>query len=315
MKRDANAESLKFLNDFADAQTYVPKRIKDWPSGAWPRLPKRYIEAGIRLHLNIEFRAGANGKSGDSCLSFEQAVERIEFDESASVLWRPKLNETLVGISVHEMQRLVSVEVRQFVEKPERVVMRRAVKSLERLLPLDYCLLGGLDAPDALLDGLREVPVAPELVRIVENRELDIAIDGLIVETRQLTSQMIKRRAELVQKFTDQDAASWWRIISNERFDEKAAGLGVEIVDNSIRVTVQEGVDLAAQPFEVFYSPIQLRGDASVGLRHNTCSAYGRQETMSEAGRADYGPQAQRLPSQPQESLHAKPSTPRRPNE
>ena len=61
MNRNANAASLEFLNNLTDAETYVTKRIKDWPSGAWPRLPKRYIEAGIRLHLHIEFRAGANG--------------------------------------------------------------------------------------------------------------------------------------------------------------------------------------------------------------------------------------------------------------
>ena len=151
------------------------------------------------------------------------------------------------------MQRLVPVVVRQFVEEPQRIVMGASIESLERLLPLDYCLFRGVKADDFVTDSLGEESArgVTGLVPVVEDRKLDLGIDDLVVGFRHFADQMIEHRAAMVEHFTDKKAKDWRRLVFRERLYEKVVGLRLEIVDNSIRVTGYERLDYLTQLLEV----------------------------------------------------------------
>jgi hypothetical protein len=139
--RDANALH-QHLEQFPSPDADVTNDAGDWALGKNGNrcIAQRYVEANIGVHLHVSSRRTLeNGKFGDFCLSFNRAVVLGNLDEAPCHLRRVESDKAFVRVGACEMQRLVTVDACQFIEVPERIVVRRSVQTLERLLPLNEC--------------------------------------------------------------------------------------------------------------------------------------------------------------------------------
>ena len=103
----------QFVNQFANSNANVPQRFENWPSSAWPRLAKRYVEADACIHLHFQWLPAKNGIPCDFCLTFQRTVRDSDLREaSIGFRWLDRYR-AIVGERANEVERLVPVKVRQ----------------------------------------------------------------------------------------------------------------------------------------------------------------------------------------------------------
>lgn len=254
--------SIELAQEPRDAVTDGPKGADYWPSGTWPFLVKRYVEFDVSIHAHLYLRDNVVGGRVDAvtrnlCLAFKRLPIVTTNLRKVAVSENLRLNvpSPVSNGGIHDMQIPVSVVVGQTVEGPERVVLGDSVLSLKRLLPLDLCLVGEGHAANALSDGLREGIALSEPFTLQEDGKINTAMDRLAVIFRQLAGEMIEGRPELVEGLSDDQTPFAWMLGSGESSYDQIAGVGVEIRDNAVVITLEESFDLECQSFRVLYAP------------------------------------------------------------
>jgi len=116
-------------------------------------------------------------------------------------------------------------------------------------------LVGEGHAANALSDGLREGIALSEPFTLQEDGKINTAMDRLAVIFRQLAGEMIEGRPELVEGLSDDQTPFAWMLGSGESSYDQIAGVGVEIRDNAVVITLEESFDLECQSFRVLYAP------------------------------------------------------------
>jgi len=313
MRRDANAAKsgakrtpIEIPNDFSDANPYSSKCMKDWPSGSWPFLVKRYIELDIAVQVHIQFATSDDAEASNFCLIFECAVRDANLLKSCSGLRWAEVMETCFGDNAGQVKELVPVEVRQTVENGKRIIFGVPVPSLKRLLTLNDSLMLRCQEPNTLLDGGRQVATdgVPKIIPINKDRVLDAVINDLLIISGKLADGVIQGSSLVVEYVANKQAATERRLSSRKSLYDQVAGLRLEIMNNTIRLTSQEPLDCPLQRLEVKYAPFQFPSDSVIGGCHDVYSGHGQGETAQAAdSKRTRNPRAQArgVPSRSQE--------------
>ncbi len=279
MTRCSN-ERRESLDDFAHADADASKRAQDRPSGTWPFLVKRHIESDIALHVHVQFSPAENAESRDFCLTFECPVVDADLLKSCSGLRWCEVVKACIGDDARQVDELVPVEVGQTVEEPERVILRLAVPSLKRLFVLNNCLMIRSQKANSLLHSRCQFPApgVSEVVSIEEDRKLDMVINDLLVISREITGHVIKSGPLVVESFSDEAATSGRWLAAGEGSHGQIAGLRCEVIDNTIRVSMEESLDRPMQSLQVLCGARQFVCDGVVRIRHEVNLAHRRIE-------------------------------------
>lgn len=239
-------------------------------AGCWASLAEGYSEGNMVLHLHCNLRTViGDGKSGDFCLAFKRAkVDRHLRDISG----KPGRDEFIVTGScggTDEVNRLVPVVIRQTIQQPDGIELRRTILSVKRLLPLNSCLVFKRQFPDSLLDGIGvSTSVPPEVFFPEKNRELGVVLNRLAVLFGQPARQIIKGGAELVKGLSGMDAPFWRDWATEVDLYTEVAMLCVEIRDNSAVFTLNERGKFSIDKLNVFVSGCQLRAQPISSVYH-----------------------------------------------
>jgi hypothetical protein len=152
----------------------------------------------------------------------------------------------------------VLVEVREFMQNPERV-RRRFLPSVVRLQALDDCLLvraQRVDLPESAASA-----GAQESRSVLEDREFNAAWweTRLKFALRELPGQVVEGGAEVVKEVADDDREpqrdlEWGAYADDDLVPDLR-------IDEGIAVSVKEGVRLSIEALQVLVRPRQLLTD------------------------------------------------------
>ena len=263
------------LKEFAYANSDAAKGVQHWPTGKWPSIAKRYIESDLGLHVHVQFWPRDNAESRDFCLTFECAIADADLLKSCSGLTWREVVEACLGDDARQVNELVPVIVRQFVENREGIILGLPVPSLKRLFVLNNCVVFRRDQANSILDGGRELAAdgISKVVSVKKNRPLDVLIDDLIVASRKLAGQIVESGSLVVEVLPDKRTARGRRLSPRKRPDDEIAGLRCAVMNNTIRISAEKPFDPALKSIEVTTSAHQLVGNREISVRHEVNSA------------------------------------------
>ncbi len=258
------------LKNFAHTNSDATKGAQHWPSGTWPSLAKRYIESDIALHVHVQFWPRENAESRDFCVVFECAISDADLLKSCSGLTWPEVVEACIGDDAYQVNELVPVIVRQFIEDREGIIFGLPVPSLKRLFVLNDCLIFRRDQANILLDGGRELPTdgISEVVSVTKNRPLDVLIHDFVVASHKLAGHIVESASRMVEVLPDKRTTRVRRLSPRERPDDQIAGLRCEVINNTIRLSVEKPFDSTLKCLELTHSTRQLVANRTIRIRH-----------------------------------------------
>ncbi len=256
---------LEFEDDGHDVvekrreRLFNPKPLKRAP------FSKGYIEQNLRIHVQFGIGSGSNRAitryylAVFECLS--SGLEVQEFD--ADILHGGSevvVHEDLTG----EMEFPVLIPVGKVTESGERVFVG-GIRSIVRLNPLEEFNVGLMNAPGLVFPAntrsfSRFRASMNTGIEGVEGDNGKLSFTGRLasVPDDQLPSQMIESGPDIVDDIPDDGAPPKFWPFSDFDPREVLAGLGLEIVDNFIRLAPSELINAIDEFTEVYLRPPHL---------------------------------------------------------
>ncbi len=258
------------LKNLAHANSDATKGAQDRLTGMWPSIAKRYIESDVALHVHVQFWPRENVESRDFCVVFECAISDADLLKSCSGLTWPEVVEACIGDDARQVNELVPVIVRQFVENPEGVILGLPVPSLKRLFVLNDCVVFRRDQAYSILNGGRELAAdgISEVVSVTKNRPLGVFTHDFVVASHKLAGHIVESGSCVVEVLPDKRTTRGRRLSPRECPDDQIAGLRCEIVNNTVRLSVEKPFDPALKCLELTHSAPQLVGNRQFSIRH-----------------------------------------------
>ena len=231
----------------------------------WAPLVERYLQREVGIEFRVVVRSG-DEETHDHLIFFERAGECLVPEITKARVRGRDLYLPYLRRRSHYVDKAVLVDVRKFVELPEREEVG-VIPSVVRLKRLDPALSPASNGSDSVATTTAPRSVS-ERVWVKEEGELRAAGGVATTDrTRQLIYKVVETRSEVVNDvpdnhsepqvgLTDISDADGWPLIRVE--------LGVEL----IRVRFVEPLDHSVQGFEVTDRPLPFEPDSFEGVGH-----------------------------------------------
>lgn len=250
-------------DDIPDVLADVLKRLNERGEYKDRRIVQLYLNGDVAPHLHGKLLLG--GRAVRFCLIFRNAEK-----------------EHLAGThGGHDgkVEFPVFVPVAEFSENGQPIRTRVAAAVIVGLQLADDCL--GLGGNALYKSGISGRYFFIEGGVVGEYRECGVAGGSIAGRDDELVGQMVERRSQVMEDFSDQDAKTNRHISICMNLLRPLARLLVYCIDDtfsSVRRFVQEGLDFAVQVDDLLVGPLNLRPTAIERM-----VAHGRGPFVSEA--------------------------------
>lgn len=247
------------------------ENVGDRKPSTWPFFVERYLrfEVGIEVHLAWDGVVGAfQFEAREFCAVF-QCAGRLRKDTMPDVHQIAEIQPLRANRGDGKVQDTVFITVIEVVEQIKGMEVRRPIRSVVRLQPLDDCLHARINAGDLTSAGIAPMRGSLPLcglewsqevvISVAEDREL--APGGVFpaVLEDQLPNEVIQGRPGIVQAVADDQGQPDRRLTQHLRSHDVLMGLTVELNDQVARARwLQERNHLAPHRLEVFFRPLVL---------------------------------------------------------
>src|SRR5581483_8865804 len=221
-----------------------------WSSAASPRWAEAHDDlSDTHLHFHTRIVRRVNLDPHDICVVVKRPCMKPEEEVDTS----GALDDQTVRHRRDDMGEAMLVVIGEAVEHPERIFLGARLEV--RLHSVDDCLCVRRNRSNLPLSVIA-IPSLP--VPILVDRELGVTRGVVGREKSKLPSDVIERRAQLLQALTDQDADSRRDFLLRYQAEKLKAAVRVEARDNLIGVGLEEGRYFAGEFVEVLPGALDL---------------------------------------------------------